>query len=82
MMLAKLYECRKSMKLLFGDKYAEKVAEYKDYILAVMAKKNLSYLESAIEVAKLWSAKLADPGIAIALTMAAAVEISEEKNPT
>lgn len=74
---AKLYQCRDTAKRLYGEKYQEMIATYKDFIRAYMIKNSESNeLDAAIGLCNEYDKK-GDNGMFIMKVMAAAVEIAE-----
>ena len=49
---AKLYECREAARLLLGDSYSVRMAEYGQIVNCVAEGKSLGILEAATEIAK------------------------------
>lgn len=78
----KMKRCRKAAKILFDDRYEEKIEWYIRVLKAVMEKENLTELQSVLFVSKLESVK--DNAGAIMMFTAAALEIIEQqpKPPT
>ena len=78
--VAGLYEARDTMRRLLGEKYPERVAEFKKYIRGGMAKWGIGYMEATLRIAKGLQAE--DPhgsGMQQGMIYAACVEILEEK---
>lgn len=48
---AKLYECREAARLLLGDGYAVRMAEYGQLVYGVAEGRRLGILEAATEIA-------------------------------
>lgn len=73
---AKIYKCRDTAKALYGDNYQAKIAEYKGFIQAYMARHKVGELEAAMGLAKI--AKGDDgEGLAVMNLIAAAAELIE-----
>lgn len=75
---SKLYECRRTAKMLYKEEWPAKFAEYKAYIQAAMKKHNEDELKATLRLGNLVS----DNGMAVMLLMAACVEIIEPEIPT
>lgn len=69
---AKMYECRETLQRLTGDKYQERVAEYKRYVQGAMTKWSLPTLPAALKLCQ-----AVDESITQMWLTAAAVEIIE-----
>jgi hypothetical protein len=76
---ARMYECRRDLKRLFADRYAEIVDPYGKTIQYVAAERGIGILEAALAMGKEMKALYADPVITICL-MAAAVDIIEPES--
>jgi hypothetical protein len=76
---ARMYDCRRSLKSLFADRYAEIVDPYGKVIRHVATERGLDILQAALEMGKEMQALHKDPVITICL-MAAAVDIIEPEN--
>lgn len=74
---AKLYKCRDRAKALYGDEYPVRIQPFIQGIEQVKEKNGVDTLDAAIAITQ----ALDDDGIAIALFMAAAVEIIEPSIP-
>lgn len=75
---AKLYEARDAMVSLYGDRFSEKVAEFRPFIEAAMKKHQVDVLQAAIKLCKdLEGAGLDSRGNTKILIMATAVEMIE-----
>lgn len=73
---AKMYQCRRDLKRLFAERYAEIVDPYGKVIRHVATERGLDILQAALEMGKEMQALHKDPVITICL-MAAAVDIIE-----
>lgn len=73
---ARMYQCRRDLKALFGERYAEIVDPYGKSIRYVAAERGIDILQAALAMGKEMQALYADPVITICL-MAAAVDIVE-----
>lgn len=70
---ASLYECRDSMRVWWGDAYAERIKERRKLIEAQMADdKSESVLDAALTIAKTMPG-----GVSVMMVLAAAVEMIE-----
>jgi hypothetical protein len=73
---AKLYEARRTMRAFYGARFADKIAEYKPYVLRVMAAKKCNEMQAGMEMIN----ELKDQpecGMHCALLMATIVEMIE-----
>jgi hypothetical protein len=78
---SKIYGMRKAAKFLFGDKYLNKVAEYKPLLIAYMKKnKCKNELTAAIRLSSEVN-KQDNSEATILLIFSAALEITEPSNP-
>lgn len=73
---ARMYECRRDLKALFGERYAEIVDPYGKSIRYVAEERGIDILQAALAMGKEMQALYADPIITVCL-MAAAVDIVE-----
>lgn len=73
---ARMYQCRRDLKALFGERYAELVDPYGKVIRHVAAERDIDILRAALAMGKEMQALHKDPVITICL-MAAAVDIIE-----
>lgn len=76
---ARMYQCRRDLKRLFAERYAEIVDPYGKVIRHVAAERGLDILQAALEMGKEMQALHKDPVITICL-MAAAVDIIEPES--
>jgi hypothetical protein len=78
MLTAKLYGAREAVHFLFEDEYAEKIAPYRQIVLAATKKFNCNVLEA---VPKIIDAERRDgheiDGVPVLCLMAAAVDLAE-----
>lgn len=74
-MASYLYEARRAAKFLLGDKYAETLRPYREFIGRVMAAEDLPVLRAALKIGQ--SIPPAD-GIPLMCVLAAAVEMLEQ----
>jgi hypothetical protein len=72
---ARIYECQKAAKILFADKYEEKIKWYKNVILRVCKDRGCDTLKAVLLICNMESVK--ENGTAVMMFMAAAVEIVE-----
>jgi len=72
---AKLYDCRDTMKSLFGETYSEVTREYKEHLQAFADRNKVSVIDAALSIAKGLEAN--GHGRAIPLLLASAVELVE-----
>ena len=72
----RMYQCRRDLKRLFADRYAEIVDPYGKVIRHVAAERGIDILQAALAMGKEMQALHKDPVITICL-MAAAVDIVE-----
>lgn len=77
-MASKLYQCRKTARFLHGEKYVERVEEYKAILANNMPRHGNDVLKTVIFLANEIKDKDGSEGATI-LLMAAAVEIIESK---
>jgi hypothetical protein len=71
---ARMYECRRTCRSLFGDRFQEIMDGYGKTIRQVAAERNIEILAAALAIATEKQAIDSDPFIIVCL-MAAAVEI-------
>lgn len=76
---AKLYDARSTMRSLLGDKYPERIKEYKGFIRSAMQKYKIDYLQATLRIGKELQALPDDTSVGQGMIFAACVEISEEK---
>lgn len=69
-----LYRARSAAKFLLGEKYAETLQPYRDFITRVMTDEGLSVLQAALKVGKCLPESEAIPLMCV---MAASVEMME-----
>lgn len=74
---AKLYDARDTMRSFWGEKYPEKVEDYKKYILAAMKKYGCDEMKATMKLVELLQEKEQDSGMHQALILASYVEIIE-----
>ena len=72
---AKLYKCRDSARLLLGERYAAKMADYGKAISEVAARLKCSEMSAATKMAG-----STDDGMLQMMIFAAAVELAEPSN--
>jgi hypothetical protein len=72
---AKLYDCRDSMKSLFGDEFEAKTKPYRERLQAFSERRKIGILDAALIMAKDLAA--AGHENAVLLLLAAAVELVE-----
>jgi hypothetical protein len=75
-MAAKIYEARDSMRRIFGDRYADRVAEVRPVIAAYMKQHGVDEITAAIRIAK-----DGDSPVLTGILLATAVEMVEPRNP-
>lgn len=72
----RMYECRRTLRSLFGVKYDDTVGPYGKTIRQVAAERKIGAIEAALQMAKEMKEVNPDPVITLCL-MAAAVDIIE-----
>lgn len=77
----RLYECRRSMRAILGERYGEVIGGYAKTICHVAEERRIGTLQAATAMAKEMQALYADPIITLSL-MAAAVDLSENHKAT
>lgn len=70
---SKLYEMRDGAKMLLGDRYLERMAEFRKVIEIVQAKKKLDTLKAAMDICQ----HVDSGGFEVIFVMAAACEMIE-----
>lgn len=79
-MAAKLYDTRDTMRRFFGDKYQEKVNEYRPYLEAEAKNHGGQVLSAMIALCQKLNADGGGHEIAVAMMMATAVEMVAARN--
>jgi hypothetical protein len=78
---AKLYDARDAMRGFWCERYAEKVADYQQYIRAAMQKYGCDEMQATMKLVALLQEKEPDSGMQQALVLAGYVEMIEPSTP-